>query len=347
MTNFSQRRSFLKKIAAATSLTVLNPIAGFSSKPARANSFSFLHLTDMHVRRKRQGHLGYQACIADVNKNHAKADFVLMGGDLAFDGNYTAKDEFIDQIELYKSASDQLKMPYYNSIGNHDVLGWSSRRKVAVDDPDLGKKLIMDKLKMAASYYSFNHKGWHFVVLDSIHPIETDSGISYKGRLGEAQLEWLRYDLGKNNGMPTVVMTHIAAFCHLGQMNGDPKFNPFGHMVIEDTVALRTILERHSVKAVLQGHSHVPEDFYYNGIWYITSQSVSAAWWGGNWKGFLPGYSVFSTDGDKLRWERKTFDWQHHLEPEDSLERQRIAERELFEKQQADLREQEIVAGRK
>ncbi len=347
MNHATRRRTFVKQIAGATGLALLGPSATFAATAAKkGGSFSFVHLTDMHVRRKRQGHLGYEACVSDVNKNHPKADFVLMGGDLAFDGNYTAKDEFIDQIDLYKSVSDKLKMPYYNSIGNHDVLGWSSRRKVAADDPDLGKKLIMDKLGMKESYYSFNHKGWHFVVLDSIHPIETEHGISYKGRLGEQQLEWLRFDLGRNAGMPTVVMTHIAAFCHLGQMNGDPKFNPFGHMVIEDTVAFRTIIERHNVKAVLQGHSHVPEDFYYNGIWYITSQSVSAAWWGGNWKGFKPGYSVFHTDGENLRWERRTFEWQHQLEPEDNLERQRIAEREAFDRQQAELRSQEISAGR-
>jgi hypothetical protein len=165
--------------------------------------------------------------------------------------------------------------------------------------------------------------------------------------LGKDQLEWLRFDLGKHTGMPTVVMTHIAAFCHMGQMNGDPNFNPFGHMVIEDTVELRTIIERHKVKVVLQGHSHVPEDFYYNGVWYITSQSVSAAWWGGNWRGSLPGYSVFSVSGETLHWERRNFEWQHQLEPEDTLERQKIADYETFKTQQAQLREQEIAAGQK
>lgn len=320
---------------------MLKPVSGASTFSSSKERFSFLHLTDMHVRRKRQGHKGYTACIRAVNTHEKEAEFALMGGDLAFDGNYTPKAEFIDQVQLYKEISDQLKIPYYNSIGNHDVLGWSSRRKVPANDPDLGKKLIMDMLGMEKSYYSFNHKGWHFVVLDSIYPVMQDHGPTYKARFGEGQLEWLRFDLGKHYGMPTVCMTHIAAFCHLGQMNGDPEYNAIGHMVVEDTVEFRHIIERHHVKAVLQGHSHVPEDFCYNGVWYITSQSVSAAWWGGNWKGYEPGYTVFTAEGESLAWERRTFPWEHQLEPEDDLERKRIAELRDFREQQLLLLQEE------
>ncbi|MBS1682017.1 MAG: metallophosphoesterase [Bacteroidetes bacterium] len=333
------RRSFIKSVSLASAgLGLSIPTLGFD----KSKGFSFLHLTDMHVRRKRQGHKGYEACVQSVNKKYSTSDFVLMGGDLGFDGNYTAKDEFVDQLDLYKNISDQLTMPYYNSIGNHDVLGWSARRKVSLDDPDLGKKLIMDKLKMPSSYYSFNHKGWHFVILDSIHPVQTEHGPSYKAAFGDEQLDWLRFDLGAHHKVPTVIVTHVAAFCHISQQNGNPKMNVVGSMVVEDAVKFRHIIERHHVKAVLQGHSHVPEDYFYNGIWYVTGQAVCAAWWGGNWKGFKPGYTVFYTDEETLRWERQEFDWEHQLEPEDTLERQRIAEREAFEKLQTQLMEEEI-----
>lgn len=185
----SSRRNFIRKLSLVSAgLSLIRPgSAAAESKPYN-EGFSFVHLTDMHVRRKRQGHTGYRACIDTVNKADKNTDFVLMGGDLAFDGNYTAKDEFIDQIELYKSISDTLKMPYYNSLGNHDVLGWNSRRKVSIDDPDIGKKLIMDKLNLEKSYYSFNHKGWHFIILDSIHPVESDHGLPIKPRLVKSSL---------------------------------------------------------------------------------------------------------------------------------------------------------------
>jgi 3',5'-cyclic-AMP phosphodiesterase len=341
MVSLKNRRNFLRRIGlACTALGVSPALSG--EDQLRRKGFSFLHLTDMHVRRKRKGDQGYRACIDTVNKRYASSDFVLMGGDLAFDGNYTAKDEFEDQLALYKQISDTLRMPYYNAIGNHDVLGWSARRKVSTDDADIGKTLVMRKLGMERSYYSFSHKGWHFVVMDSIFPVLAEHGPSYKAAFGEEQLEWLRYDLGKHSGEPCVILTHIAVFCHIAQLNGDAKYNAMGHMVVEDTVAFRHIIERHHVKAVLQGHSHVPEDYYHNGIWYITSQSVSAAWWGGNWKGFQPGFTVFHAEGDSLRWERKTFEWQHQLEPEDSVERERIRQREEFDARQAALKNEEV-----
>lgn len=335
------RRDALKAFSLAGLGLSLSPSA--LDSVSRPEGFSFVHLTDSHVRRKRRGHEGYAACVASVNALTPRPELVLMGGDMAFDGLYTERDEFEDQITLFRDISNQLAMPWHPCIGNHDILGWSSRRKVPVDDPELGKAMIMNRLGMERSYYSFNHGGWHFVVLDTFEPVQTETGPSYVPKLGAEQLDWLRFDLGAHPDMPTVCVMHIAAFCHSGQIQGNTEMRAMGPLNIQDTVPFREICERHGVKAVLQGHTHQIEDFRYNGVWYLTSPSVSAAWWGGNWRGFEPGYTVFHAHPDgTLTWERKTFAWEHHLEPEDELERRRIGERAEFVAEQRRLYEEEM-----
>jgi 3',5'-cyclic AMP phosphodiesterase CpdA len=345
------RRNFVKTVAlgsaglmAPAGCAVL-PVRS-AAEPPRHPDFCFVHLTDMHVREKRKGHLGYQACIESVKALRPRPEFALMGGDLAFDGNYTPKPEFENQIRWYKEISDSLGIPYYNCIGNHDALGWSARRKVDADDPEIGKIMIMDRLGMERSYYSFDHKGWHFFVLDSIYPVETDNGPSQEPRIGEEQLDWLRFDLGDACGKPTVGVTHIAAFCNIGQIQGNPEMRAMNHMVVKDNKDLRLILERHSVKALLQGHSHKTEDFIFNGVRYLTSPAVSAAWWGGNWTGDPPGYTVFYCKDGELLWERRFFEWEAQLEPEDDLEREKNREWDEFQRRQQELLEQECAGQR-
>lgn len=328
------RRALLTGIGAAGAM-VATPrwTLGYDDCPGDQPEFTFVHLTDMHVTPRRKGNLGYQRCVETVLAESSKPAFALMGGDLAFDGLYTPKADFEEQIRLYREITSGLKLPIHHCMGNHDALGLSPRRKVGVDDPDFGKRMIMDRLSWDKSYYSFDHKNWHFAVLDSIFPIKTDSGPTYEPRIGPEQLEWLAYDLGSAaaRGKNSVVVTHIAAFCNLGQQNGDPKRKAMdGGMVLWDTKELREVLTRHNVKALLQGHSHRIEETFFDGVWYITSAAVSGAWWSGDWIGCGPGYTVFSCHREHLAWEHRPIDWQPRLEPEDDLERQKLAERKAF-----------------
>src|SRR6188508_3873941 len=95
------RREFLAGACAAGTAGLLigsgetaAAAAGTDSQPstAPAGSFSFVHLTDQHVTHRRHAPEGYKKCIAAINAIQPAPDFVLMGGDMVFDGTYTAKD---------------------------------------------------------------------------------------------------------------------------------------------------------------------------------------------------------------------------------------------------------------
>jgi 3',5'-cyclic AMP phosphodiesterase CpdA len=332
-------------------------VAGALSRPTAASAqtvdgsapgddgFSFVHLTDQHVTHRRQAAEGYKQCIASINAIDPAPDFVLMGGDMVFDGCYTSKEDYANQIRLFKDVTSELKYPWHPCLGNHDILGWDDREKVGPSDPGYGKKMILEALDWKEPYYSFDHKGWHFAVLDSAWPGKGGaSGVKQEPRLGAKQLEWLGYDLGAAGDRPKIVVVHVAVFCNVGQISGDPKRLAMdGSMVIWDTKELRRVLERHQVKMVLQGHSHRVEDTYWNGVWYVTGAAASGAWWAGSWTGSDPGYTIVRCRGDEVTWSHESYPWQPRLDPQDKVERQRIAEQQAERQEQRRLAQRERV----
>lgn len=345
----TSRRSFLQRLGGAAAMFGLGGCASqsvglgesaSSTQPAdRGDDFTFVHLTDAHVTARRKGDLGYRACVAHVNALRDRPSFALMGGDGPFDGLYTDRAIFERDTELYRSITAELPCPAHHCIGNHDVLGWSSRRKVPVDDPELGKTFLMKRLGMEKSYYSFDHGNWHFAVLDCIYPVQASDGTpSYVPQIGEEQLHWLARDLGRAGDRPKVVMTHIAASFLTAAANGDKEakaINP--SMTLRDSVDLQRLLERHKVAALLQGHSHTAECFEYRGVKYLTSPAVSAGWWGGTWTGSPPSYTQFRCRGDQLTWTYRPFGWQIQRDPEDKVEEEKQAKYDAEVAKQAAL----------
>jgi len=350
------RRNFLAGACATTASGLLvagsTPVVANPSdqdaKSGAPSSFSFVHLTDQHVTHRRHAEEGYRKCIAAINAITPAPDFVLMGGDMVFDGCYTALDDYQNQIRLFKEITRELKYPWHPCLGNHDILGWHLREKVSPAEAGYGKRKIMDALDWKEPYYSFDHKGWHFAVLDSAFPGKGAGGaIIQEPRIGPEQLEWLAYDLGAAGDRPKVAVVHVAALCNMGQINGDPKYLAMdGAMVLWDTKELRTVLERHNVKLLLQGHSHRVEDTFWNGTWYVTGAAASGAWWAGSWTGSDPGYTIVRCEGDKVTWTHESFPWQPQLDPHDTLERQKIADYDAARARQRRLRDRER-AGRK
>jgi len=140
-------------------------------------------------------------------------------------------------------------------------------------DGGFTREQVVDYWKAQGTYYSFDSKGFHIVVLDG-NDEDTSSSrpAGYARFIGKEQLEWLAEDLEKTD-LPTIV------FCHQG------LDNDLGG--IHNATESRLVLERankqadfNKVQVVFSGHHH--QDYYnnINGIHYVQINSMSYQWLG-------------------------------------------------------------------
>lgn len=162
---------------------------------------------------------GFRQCLRAVNTLATPADFVLTGGDLIFDALDVGMDRIREQWKVFDECSKELALPVHHTIGNHDVVGWSAKSLVKPTDQDYGKKLFAERFGLARTYRSFDHKGWHFIILDSIG--QNKETLDYEGWIDDAQLDWLKKDLAATGPTkPIVMVTHIPFYSTWHQVVG-------------------------------------------------------------------------------------------------------------------------------
>ena len=110
-----------------------------------------------------------------------------------------------------KTWHDNTELPAYWTFGNHDLAA-TSLADAPVDDPRYAKGLFKQRLGLSNLFYSFDHKGWHFVVMDDIALLPDKS---YEGLLFDDELAFFRADLQANASKPTLLCTHIPLFSAL------------------------------------------------------------------------------------------------------------------------------------
>jgi predicted MPP superfamily phosphohydrolase len=197
--------------------------------------------------------------------NAFDVDFVLIAGDLAADSKYP-EPEVVDA--WIGAVADRFRSdftaPVYAAIGNHDI----------VLDESIGKSIYEGHF--GPSYYSFNMKGTHIVVLDT----HTLNGAKLIYSVDERQIEWLRQDLSRLDHQ-----TPIIVFCH------EPTFS---WADTPESRSLFDLLQESSITALLTGHWHTNVVLREEPFYELTSGAACGAWWEGpgpDGTGF--GYRVF------------------------------------------------------
>ncbi len=297
------RRTFLKSAALTTAAASLSPKIAWPANTSAPSHFDFVFFTDTHIQPELDAPSGCEMAYKKIAA--IKPDFAIMGGDHVFDAVSVNRQRANTVFDLYQKTQSALQMPLHQVIGNHDIFGVNTASGASPSDPGYGKKMYEDRL--GKTYYSFDHKGWHFIILDSIQP--TDDRL-WDARIDPTQLAWLKDDLQRTGSTtPIIISVHVplvTAYATWGQPATPGKYST---LTVGNALEVLPLFDGHNVVAVLQGHLHINETVTLRGTQYITGGAVCGNWWRGARMGVPEGFTVVSARNGSIitRYESSGF----------------------------------------
>jgi len=193
--------------------------------------FSFVQVSDSHIGFNKppnaDARATFREAIAKVKALPTRPDFIIHTGDVS---QLSRDEEFDDAEQMLKEAG----LPVFFVPGEHDML-----------DPEGGKAFLnrFGKGSQGAGWYSFDHRGVHFVALVNVADLKPGG----MGNLGADQLKWLKDDLaGRPSSQPIVVFAHIPLWTVYAEWGWGT----------DDAAEALKLLARFGSVTVLNGHIH-------------------------------------------------------------------------------------------
>ena len=207
-----------------------------------------------------------ESAVADLNNQ--QVEFTINLGDLV--------DRNPEDLDAVVSRQKLLDSKVYTTLGNHDYEGVDNNKK------------LYRKLGLRNDYYSFEKRGWRFIVLntnevasysniggtskeqelaimlDNIRERNGKNGKTWNGGISSRQMEWLKkllQNADKNNEKVLIFSHH-------------PLYPAEGYTALNDVEILETISLFSNVRGVISGHHHVGAYGVYKGIPFITIEGM-------------------------------------------------------------------------
>jgi predicted phosphodiesterase len=197
-----------------------------------------------------------QECVELMNAE--RADFLVELGDFKDQDTPAVEQRTISHLEVVERVFQQFRGPTYHVLGNHDEDSISKTQFLArVENTGVDPR---------CSYYSFDCKGLHFVVLDANYRAD---GANYDHgdfdwtdpNIPPAELAWLERDLAAAR-RPVILFIH-------------QLLDGTGDVYVSNAEDVRQILEQsRKVLAVFQGHHHAGSYSQMRGIHYYTLKAL-------------------------------------------------------------------------
>jgi Icc protein len=303
------RRRFLSISAITAGAIAAGVVPAISAAATEApGNFDFLFLTDTHLQPELAAADG--CAMAFRKAATLRAEFAIQGGDHVFDALAVDRKRADSLFDLYAHTEQALGLKVHHTIGNHDHFGLFIRSGIEAGSPGFGKQMYIERV--GPTYYSFDHKGYHFVVLDTIQPTPDRS---WEARIDQPQLNWLAADLSKlPAATPVVVSAHVPLVTGFASYaapttggSGTTPPSPHPQLVVANAYEVLPLLEKQNTLAVFQGHTHINEVVTFRGIPYVTSGAICGNWWHGTRLGIPEGFTVVSLRNGKIQWRYETY----------------------------------------
>lgn len=225
-----KRRNFLEHVSwtGAGIAWALSPGGVLTAvASAKGADFFFVQISDSHIGFMRPENPNVagtlEKTIADINALPKQPAFVVHTGDIT----HLSK---AAQFDTAKQLLSTLKAPLITIPGEHDVIGSPKEYFNA-----FGRADAKD------GWFSFDQGGIHFISLMNVFDFEV------MGKLGAAQLAWLKTDLySQKNSTPIVVFGHVPMYALY------PKWG----WTTEDGAQALAMLRSFDHVTVLNGHIH-------------------------------------------------------------------------------------------
>ncbi len=224
------------------------PVLGANQSPA-TEPFSFAQIADPQLG---WGY-GYDNDVKSLKQavrlvNALNVDFVVICGDMV--------NSFNDQpVADFKAIKSGFSVPSYPAPGNHDV-----------GNTPTVSSLDRYRAAMGADYYSFEHKGYTFVIVDTSlwkAPLAGES---------EKQDAWLGQTLtaAHDKNSPVFVVGHYPLY-----LTKPDDAEEYYNLPVAKRSELLALYQGSGVVAVLGGHKHELVINDYNGIQLVNSEATS------------------------------------------------------------------------
>jgi 3',5'-cyclic-AMP phosphodiesterase len=238
-----------------------------------------------------------ESTIAELNKI-PDLKFVLLAGDLTND----AEPWNIDDL---RRIMDELKVPYYVVLGNHDLSLVPHEKKdqpMSLSKYTVAGAFIGKSGGMAPGMTYYAHEvakdllviGLDTTMAQTFVP-EANLNV-YAGRVDKGQLRWLETVLKANQKKTVVVLTHHS-LVPWHEADKTTAHNQWRWFWMENADEVMALFKKYGVKAVFSGHRHIStRSKEVDGITHIVHPSLST---------YPMRYTVYEMTPKGLRWEVK------------------------------------------